>query len=175
MIHCIKQIILYKHIYLIIWIFDNVNYTQAILWVCNNLSWLKLGAWEIKWLIQFPEACITLYSDCDCQSMVCSKFYCAASAACCFTLHIIEYCSKDPLKYQIWSSTLMETIYLILTRDDLTNVTEINILIIKALILIMNTCTKWLLSFQYNYFTKHSNLSQSEYDAKFLYILLYNN
>ena len=52
--------------YLIIWI------TQAILWVCNNLSWLKHGAWEIKWLIQFPEACITLYS--DCQSMVCSKF-----------------------------------------------------------------------------------------------------
>ena len=58
----------------------------------------------------------------------------------------------------------METIYLVLTRDDLTNATEINILIIKALILIMNTCTKYDCYHFNNYFTKHHNLSLFYYD-----------
>lgn len=40
-----------------------------------------------------------------------------------------------------------------LTRDGLTNATEINILIIKALILIMNTCTKYDCYHFNNYFT----------------------
>lgn len=66
----------------------------------------------------------------------------------------------------------METIYLVLTRDDLTNATEINILIIKALILIMNTCTKYDCYHFNNYFTKHHNLSLSDDDEALVYILL---
>ena len=58
-----------------------------------------------------------------------------------------------------------------LTRDGLTNATEINILIIKALILIMNTCTKYDCYHFNNYFTKHHNLSMAYYDEASVYIL----